>query len=144
MNRLLLSAVAGILTLALSSPAWAGGHGHSYGSSSGGSHSFVSHSGTSRSYTTNTSYHTRFGTKFSHGYYFSGPNHHFWTSRNWSSRYGCYCYWYPGNSSWYYWSAAQNGYYPIGYIAIAPPVVTVVPVAVAPGVPVPPVGPLVP
>jgi hypothetical protein len=126
MNRFLLSTVAGILTLVLSGPAWAGGHGHSYGHSSGGSHNVVSHGG--------TSYHTRYGTKFSHGHYFSGRHQHFWTSSRWSGRYGRNVYWYPGNASWYYWDAALNGYYPLSYLAIAPPDA---PVAPPDGPPVP-------
>ena len=127
MNRFLLSTVAGMLLLTLSSSAHAGGHGHSYSSSKsfGGSYRF----------STASSYHLRYGTPFSHGYYFYGLNNHFWTSSGWSSRYGCNLYWYPGNSSWYYWSGALNGYYPIGYITIAPPVATVVPVVAAPGGP---------
>lgn len=138
MNRFLLRTAAVCLLLALAGPAWAGSHGHgsSSGRSGGSMHGFVSHR-----FSRSTPYHLQHGTKFSHGYYFSGRNHNFWTTQSWSGRYGCYCYWYPGTSSWYYWCAPQSCYYPISYITIAPPVVPVLPVAAAPGPVVLPPGP---
>jgi len=142
MYRLVLSAVAGVLTLALSNPAQAGHNGGR--SSSMSSHSMSNGStyhSTSHNYSTSNSYHMQYGKKFSHGYYFSGSNHPSWSSSCWSSRYGCNCYWYPGTSCWYYWCAPQCCYYPVSYIAIAPPCASCVPVGAAPGGPISPGGP---
>lgn len=155
MVRCLLPAVAAALTLALSSPAHARGPGHAGGMSrpyvshnfnSGMSHNF--HSGINHSFARN------YGTRFSHGYSFSARNFYY-SSRCWSSRYGCYCYWCPYVNSWYYWCGGQSCYYPISYITVAPPTVVVTPPTVAvttpgagvPGGPlggVPPAGPSVP
>lgn len=123
MNRFLMSAAAGLLALTLAGPAWAGGHGHSH--SFAPTH-YTTSSGSFRNFTPNHSSLQRYGTKFSHGYYFNKSNF-YWTSRYWSSRYGCYCYWCPYASCYYYWCAPQSCYYPISYIVYAPPVVTVTP-----------------
>lgn len=149
MSRYLLSAVVGIAALALTSPVHAG-HGHS------GNFSHVSHNyATSRNYSTFRTFSTphsfvqRYGTKFSHGYYFRS-NNFYWNTRRWSSRYGCYCYWCPYVNSWYYWSPTQSYYYPLSYITIAPPTVVVAPTAGDPNGPdgspgnMPPPGPPVP
>jgi hypothetical protein len=150
MSRFLLSAVAGALTLALSGTAQAG-HGHSSSHSYSGGSSYSKYNGgtfhtsnyskfnagTTRSFSTTNSYHLKYGTKFSYGYYFSGRNNHFWSSYSFSRRYGCYCYWYPALSCWYYWYAPGNCYYPISYITVAPPVAVAGPVASVP----PPAGP---
>lgn len=122
MFRLLLIAAAGVLPLALANPAEARGPSCSYG----GSYHSVCRSG--------PSYCSRYGTRFSHGYYF-GRNHFYWNRRYWSSRYGCYCYWNPYASGWYYWCAPGNCYYPISYIPSAPPPIEV---SVGPGGAMPP------
>jgi hypothetical protein len=116
MSRLLLIAVAAVLPLGLANPAQARGPGHSY---SGSFHSTY-HGGPSHSYSTGQSYFSRYGTRFSHGYYF-GRNNFYWNRRCWSSRYGCYYYWNPYASGWYYWYAPGSCYYPISYIITAPP-----------------------
>lgn len=149
MSRYLLIAAAGVLTLALATPANARGPSHS----SGSSHSSVYHGGPSHSFSTSRSYLSTYGTRFSHGYYL-GRNNFYWNQRSWSSRYGCYCYWNPYASGWYYWYGAGSCYYPISYVTYAPPTVVVTPtVTVTPGVAVgttglggvmPPTGPSVP
>jgi hypothetical protein len=145
MSRFFVSAAVGTLALALSGPAWAGSHGHSPSHSSGGSYTFAAHGSLSHNYAISKPYHLQYGTKFSHGYYFYGPNHHFWTSTYWSSRYGCNCYWCPSACCWYYWCAPRYCYYPISYIAIAPPYAVAAPaVAATPGGPLPPAGPMSP
>ena len=68
-----------------------------------------------------SNYHTRFGTKFSHGYYYSGRDHHHWTYRYFWSQYGCDCYWCPSTSCWYYWCEPRNAYLPVSVINEAPP-----------------------
>src|SRR5262249_38228782 len=109
-----------------------------------GTNSYFSKYGTNSyfsKYGTN-SYVSKYGTKFSHGYSFSARNF-YWNSRCWSGRYGCYCYWCPYVSSWYYWCAPQSCYYPISYITTAPPVVNVNVAANAP-IPSGPPGPVGP
>ena len=150
MSRFLISAVAGVLTLALTSPAHAHGHGHATGMRS----TSISHNQSSVHSLNNHSFVQKYGTKMSHGYSFSSRNF-YWNSRCWSGRYGCYCYWCPYVNCWYYWCASQTCYYPVSYITIAPPTVIVTPPTVAvttPGVggpagsggPMPPSGPPVP
>jgi hypothetical protein len=126
MSRLLLIAASGVLTLALANPATAHGPSRSYGSS----HFSAYHGGHTNSFSYRGSYFSTYGTRFSHGYYF-GRNNFYWSSRYWSNRYGCYCYWNPYASGYYYWCAPQSCYYPISYITIAPPTVVVTPPTVA-------------
>jgi hypothetical protein len=127
MSRLLLITAA-VLSLALVNPAQARGPGHSY---SGSFHS---------SYRSGPSYFSHYGTRFSHGYYF-GRNNFYWNRSYWYSRYGCYCYWNPYASSWYYWYAPGSCYYPISYIAVAPPPAGV---PAGPGGTMPPAAPPLP
>jgi hypothetical protein len=139
MSRYLLITAAGVLTLALAGPAHAHGPSRSY-VSFGSSHYSTYHGGPSYNFASSNSFRfNNYGTKFSHGYYF-GRNNFYWNQRYFSSRYGCYCYWNPYVSSWYYWYAPGSVYYPVSYITIAPPTVTIAPPAVtvvapAPGVP---------
>ena len=41
-------------------------------------------------------YFRRYGTRFSHGYYFYGRDHYHWTYRYFWPTYGCDCFWDPG------------------------------------------------
>ena len=136
MSRFLLTAFAGLATLVLTSPAHAGGRGYS-GSVSHVSHNYsTTHNvSTFRTFSTPHSFVQKYGTKFSHGYYFSSKNFYY-NTRRWSSRYGCYCYWCPYVNSWYYWSPAQTCYYPLSYITVAPPTVVVAPATVTVAAPV--------
>ncbi len=116
MSRFLLIASAAVLPLALANPAPAHGPGHSHGSS----YHSVYPGGPSHSFPTGQAYFSHYGTKFSHGYSFR-RNNFYWNRSYWSSRYGCYYYWNPYASGWYYWYAPGNCYYPISYIVTAPP-----------------------
>lgn len=136
MSRLLLIAAAAVLPLALANPAQARGPGHS----SGGSYHSMYRGGSSHSFPTGQSYSSRYGTKFSHGYYF-GRNNFYYNRCCWSSRYGCNCYWNPYACGWYYWYAPGCCYYPISYIVTAPPPAAV---PAAPGGAMPPAEPPVP
>jgi hypothetical protein len=81
-----------------------------------GSHSKGGHSGYGKDY------RQRYGTRFSHGYYYSGRHHNHWTYRCWYSRYGCECYYCPSACCWYYWSEPRNCYLPVSYIEQSRPV----------------------
>ena len=144
MSRFLLSAVAGVLSLALTSPAHA--HGPSHGGG-GARPTFTSHNRSSFNSTHRQSFVQRYGRRMSHGYSFNARNF-YWNSRRWSSRYGCYCYWCPYVNSWYYWSASQASYYPLSYITVVPPTVVVPTPGIGgpagPGGMMPPPGPPVP
>jgi hypothetical protein len=131
MSRFLLTAVAGVLTLALTSPAHAHGPSHVGGVRT----TSISHNQPSIHSLTGQSFVQKYGRKLSHGYAFSA-RHFYWSSRYWSSRYGCYCYWCPYVNGWYYWCASQTCYYPLSYITVVPPTVVVTPptvVAATPG-----------
>src|SRR5437762_2773722 len=68
-------------------------------------------------------YHTRYGSKFSHGYFYSGRKHLHWTYRSYYPKYRSYCYYCPSACSWYYWCEPKACYYPVRYIEKAPPTV---------------------
>lgn len=116
MSRYLLIAAAGVAAVALASPAHAHAPSHSFGVSQFSAY----HGGPVYHYPSGSRYSYRYGTRFSHGYYF-GRRNFYWNRRYWSRRYGCYCYWNPYMSSWYYWYAPGNRYYPLSYIGNAPP-----------------------
>jgi hypothetical protein len=52
---------------------------------------------------------------FGHGYYYAGRDHHHWSRRVWSPRFGRWEYFDPGLSCWYYWYAPAACYYPVTY-----------------------------
>lgn len=56
-----------------------------------------------------------YGRPFSHGYYYQGGNHYHWRYRQWDARYGCYCYYDPSCTTWYYWCQPDSCYYPVNY-----------------------------
>ncbi len=114
MRRILLSAAALVLGLALVGTAEAGPRG----SGSHGSHS----------------YHMTHGTHFKGGYFYKGREHSHWTYRSWWARYGCYTYYCPSTCCWYYWYQPDNCYYPCSYVGSATPVAEPAPVGVAKGV----------
>jgi hypothetical protein len=62
-----------------------------------------------------SNYHLRYGTRFSHGYYYRGRNHSHWSHRYWNRRYGCWTYWDPCCSCYYYWCVPANCFYPVSY-----------------------------
>jgi hypothetical protein len=101
MRRFLLSAAVVGLSLALGGTAKAGDRGHSHGSFKG---SFSS-----------SSYHVKFGTKFSGGYYYKGRDHNHWSRRSWDDRYGCYRFYCPYTYCYYYWCEPDGCYYPWDY-----------------------------
>jgi hypothetical protein len=114
MSRFLLSVVAGVLTLALASPAHAHGHAGAVRSTFSSPNRSAFHSLNTRSFA------QTYGRRIDHGYAFSARNF-YWNRRYWSSRYGRYCYWCPYVNSWYYWNAAQASYYPLSYLSGVPP-----------------------
>jgi hypothetical protein len=62
----------------------------------------------------NSNYHTNYGVRFSHGYYFRGSEFRYFHYRHWNARYRCWTFYYPGTRCWYYWSGSC--YYPMSYI----------------------------
>jgi hypothetical protein len=60
-------------------------------------------------------YHLKFGTKFDHGYFYKGKNHHHWGLIRFDVRYGCNCYWDPCLLIWFYWCERDVCYYPVSY-----------------------------
>src|SRR5262249_47895718 len=91
---------------------------HSYGNRNRDSHHY------DRSYGYRTrpfresyrGYHLSHGTRFEHGYYFSGRLHKHWTKRYWHNAYGCYVYYCPSTKCEYYWCLPDNRYYPVSYV----------------------------
>jgi hypothetical protein len=61
-------------------------------------------------------YIQKFGTKFEHGYFYSGKYHDHWSHYCWYPSYGCYLYYDPCVYSWYYWCAPAYCYYPVSYV----------------------------
>ena len=124
MSRYLLITAAGVLTLALAGPAHAHGPSRSY-VSFGSSHYSTYHGGPSYNFASSNSFRfNNYGTKFSHGYRYSGRNHTHWSSCYWNARSSCYYYWDAGCSCYYYWCGKADSYYPVSYITIAPPTIT--------------------
>jgi hypothetical protein len=78
-------------------------------------------------------YLTTHGVKFNGGYFYKGINHRQWSRWYWNARYGTYFYFDPFAQSYYYWSATAGCYYPVSYIAVAPPTVIVTPPVVLSG-----------
>jgi hypothetical protein len=70
----------------------------------------------------NFDYHTKHGSKFSHGFCYKGSHHCHWSSWCWSPKWGCYHYWCPATCCYYYWYAPGGCFYPVTYIEYAPPV----------------------
>jgi hypothetical protein len=60
-------------------------------------------------------YHQTYGTRFAYGYFYRGRNHSHWSYQRWDARYGCYCYYDPCCTSWYYWCEPASCYYPVSY-----------------------------
>jgi hypothetical protein len=60
-------------------------------------------------------YHLTHGVKFAQGTHYKRKNHQHWTLVRWDLRYGCYCYWDPYVSVWYYWCEQDVCYYPVSY-----------------------------
>lgn len=60
-------------------------------------------------------YSLTYGVRASYGYYYPGIYHSHWSSRTWLSRYGCYGYYCPSTSVYYYWCVPDNCYYPVNY-----------------------------
>ena len=95
MRRILLSAAAGVVGLALTGAAQAHEPSH--------------HPGPARVY------YRDHGHRFSGGYYYIGHDHHHWSRQVWDAHYHRYQYYDPYLRCWYYWYPAGNCYYPVGY-----------------------------
>lgn len=67
-------------------------------------------------------YHINFGTRFPVGhrlagqFFYRGYNHRHWTHWRYYPSYGCYLYWCPYTTVWYYWCGPDLSYYPITYV----------------------------
>jgi hypothetical protein len=94
MRRFLLSAAAVSLSLALAGTADAGGKHVSKSSYSSGSGSWSSKQ------------------SFTH---YKGKEHYHWSKKVWFEKYGCYCYWDPYVSCYYYYCVPDDCYYPVDY-----------------------------
>jgi hypothetical protein len=68
-----------------------------------------------------TRYNHDFGHRFSHGYFYSGRRHYHWGWSYYNPRFRTTFYYDPGFQTYYYWSAPRNAFFPISYIADAPP-----------------------
>jgi hypothetical protein len=66
-------------------------------------------------------YHQAHGKSFSHGTYYQGRNHYHWSNYRWSAQYGCYTYYCPSTSVYYYWSEPTQCYYPVSYAETVAP-----------------------
>jgi hypothetical protein len=60
-------------------------------------------------------YFVTYSRKASFGYFFPGRVHTHWTRRVFSDYYGCYTYYCPFSTSWYYWCEPFGCYYPVTY-----------------------------
>jgi hypothetical protein len=117
MSRMLSSAVAVTLSLAITATAMAGGKG---GPSRGVSGPSPSHGSKSVSF---HDYHVKYGTQFKFGHFYSGREHYHWSKWFWNYKYGCYFYWCPSTCCYYYWYQPSCCYYPVSYIPYATPTV---------------------
>jgi hypothetical protein len=107
-------AAMSVLSVAFASPALAAPRsGHSSHVTS--NRSYVSHGSSYVSHGRYANYHQNYGTRFAHGYFYSGRNHNHWSYTRFDSRYGCTCYYDPGCSCWYYWCEPVSCYYPVTY-----------------------------
>jgi hypothetical protein len=97
MRRILLSAAAGVLGLALTGAGQAQAReGHDHGA-----------------YHPSRSYHQDHG-RFSRGYDYEGRDHH-WSGRVWIPTYHRYHYYDRDLRCYYYWSPQYRCYYPTDY-----------------------------
>jgi hypothetical protein len=60
-------------------------------------------------------YHLTYGRKFSGGYCYVGNTHQHWVSTIWAPDCGCYTYYCPYTSVWYYWCQPDGCFYPVSY-----------------------------
>jgi len=60
-------------------------------------------------------YYKLHGTKFSHGYCYSGKNHCHWSYCCWDPCCGCYLYWCPCTCCYYYWCQPDCCFFPVCY-----------------------------
>src|SRR5260370_29431180 len=95
-----------VLSVAFASTAFASGRS---------GHSSYSGRGSYGSYGRYSNYHVNYGTRFAHGYYYSGYGHNHWSYSRYDARYGCTCYYDPFCSAWYYWCEPASCYYPVTY-----------------------------
>ena len=125
MRQILLGTAAIGLALALTANVNAGG---SHGQSSSG-HGSVTHAGKGNDY------HLSHGTRLKDGgYSYKGKDHSHWTHRYWFGKYGCYTYFCPSTSCWYYWYERESCYYPVSYLPTYTPTPLPTPVSVPSGV----------
>ena len=115
MNKILFSlATITVLSVGFASQAQAAPRGHSSHASSSSYHA-TSHGSNYVSHGRFANYNINYGTRFAHGYYYSGRNHNHWSYSRYDARYGCVCYYDPCCSCWYYWCEPASCYYPVTY-----------------------------
>ena len=66
-------------------------------------------------------YNLKHGKSFAYGTYYPGRYHRQWSAYGWSSQYGAYLYLDPATNGYYYWSAADQNYYPVAYADVVAP-----------------------
>jgi hypothetical protein len=79
------------------------------------------------------SYATTFGVKFTNGIFYKGLLHRHWVQKYYAPGWKTWCWLCPSTKVWYYWYAPGAVYYPVSYIASAPPVVSSTTIAMPPG-----------
>jgi hypothetical protein len=70
---------------------------------------------TSSKWKSNSNYHLKYGTKFSHGYFYKGKYHNHWSYCCYDFRYCCDIFWDPCCYCWYYYCVPADCYYPVSY-----------------------------
>ncbi|MSQ96895.1 MAG: hypothetical protein EXR98_20400 [Gemmataceae bacterium] len=130
MRKIIVSLAIAALTVAFATPAQAepkvgGAKNGSVAKSSGTSSTKPTNAKTSNGSQPNlgkgiasnktTNYHMKHGTKFGHGYFYKGKNHHHWGETRFDRRYGCNCYWDSCLSIWFYYCERDICYYPVSY-----------------------------
>jgi len=68
-----------------------------------------------------SNYQLTHGHQFSHGFYFQGREFRHFQYRHWNSNYRCWTFYYPGTSSYYYWSGFNGCFYPMNYAPVVAP-----------------------
>jgi hypothetical protein len=61
-------------------------------------------------------YYETHGVRFAGGYYYRGFEHHHWARQVWDARLNRWHYYDADLGCYFYWSPAQNCYYPVTYV----------------------------
>jgi hypothetical protein len=102
MRRILLSAVIGLAAAGAASAGDGGSRGHR----DNDRHERHEHY---------KDYRFTHGTKFEHGWCYKGKEHHHWSERCYSNRYGCDIFYCPSACGWFYFCEPDCCYYPVSH-----------------------------